>query len=165
LGRFSMRRSGKVLDARAILGSGKNQGGMTASAKTRIVLADDHAMMREGVASLSQHMTEFEVMAQAANGLELLERVEEHRPDMVALDISMPAMTGTDAAARIARDYPEVRTIALSMHKTEDWVLRALRAGVQGYVTKDATAVELREACERSPMATCTYPPRSPGGW
>lgn len=91
-------------------------------------------------------MPEFDVVGEAENGLDLLDLVRDLKPDIAVLDISMPSMSGTDAAARIKKDYPEVRTIALSMHKTEDWVIRALRAGVQGYVTKDATSVELKEA-------------------
>ena len=112
----------------------------------RIVLADDHGMMRAGIAALIRSMDGFDVVGEAENGFELLELIREFEPDIALLDISMPEMSGTDAAARIKRDFPAVRTIALSMHKTEDWVLRALRAGVQGYVTKDATAVELKEA-------------------
>ncbi|NNE69314.1 MAG: response regulator transcription factor [Rhodothermales bacterium] len=112
----------------------------------RIVLADDHGMMRAGISALIRSMSEFDVVGEAENGLDLLDLVRDLKPDIAVLDISMPGMSGTDAAARIKKDYPEVRTIALSMHKTEDWVLRALRAGVQGYVTKDATAVELKEA-------------------
>ncbi|MBO6575542.1 MAG: response regulator transcription factor [Rhodothermales bacterium] len=113
---------------------------------TRIVLADDHGMMRAGLAALIKSMPGFDVVGEAENGLELLEVIAEAEPDIAILDISMPSMSGTDAAARIRRDYPKVRTIALSMHRTEDWVLRALRAGVQAYVTKDAAAVELKEA-------------------
>lgn len=112
----------------------------------RIVLADDHGMMRAGIAALIRSMDGFDVVGEAENGFELLELIREFEPDIALLDISMPQMSGTDAAARIKRDFPDVRTVALSMHKTEDWVLRALRAGVQGYVTKDATAVELKEA-------------------
>jgi DNA-binding NarL/FixJ family response regulator len=112
----------------------------------RIVLADDHGMMRAGIAALIRSMDGFDVVGEAENGFELLELIREFEPDIALLDISMPEMSGTDAAARIKRDFPNVRTVALSMHKTEDWVLRALRAGVQGYVTKDATAVELKEA-------------------
>ncbi len=112
----------------------------------RIVLADDHGMMRAGIAALIRSMDGFDVVGEAENGFELLELVREFEPDIALLDISMPQMSGTDAAARIKRDFPKVRTIALSMHDTEDWVLRALRAGVQGYVTKGAAATELKEA-------------------
>ena len=103
-------------------------------------------MMRAGLAALIKSMPGFDVVAEAENGLELLDVIAEEKPDIAILDISMPSMSGTDAAARIKRDFPRVKTIALSMHKTEDWVLRALRAGVQAYVTKDAAAAELQEA-------------------
>ena len=102
--------------------------------------------MRAGLAALIKSLPGFEVVGEADDGLQLLELVREPGADIAILDISMPMMSGVDVARRIAQEHPEVKTIALSMHKSDSWVLRALKAGCQGYVVKDSSVDELKQA-------------------
>jgi DNA-binding NarL/FixJ family response regulator len=112
----------------------------------RLVLADDHTLVRAGMRTLLQSLPGIEVVAEANNGREVLELIEKHRPDAVMMDISMPELNGLEATRRIARDRPEVRVIILSMHATEEYVWQALRAGAAGYLLKDADTAELEAA-------------------
>jgi two-component system, NarL family, response regulator NreC len=111
----------------------------------RVLLADDHAIVRRGLKSLLEEAG-VEVVAEAADGLEALRLCEEHRPDIVILDIGMPKLNGIDVAARIQKlDWPP-GVIVLSMHSDESYVLRALAAGARAYLLKDATDEDLLPA-------------------
>jgi DNA-binding NarL/FixJ family response regulator len=112
----------------------------------RLVLADDHSLVRAGVRSLLQTLSGIEVVAEASNGREVLTLIEQHHPDVVMMDISMPEVNGLDALARIVQDHPGVRVIMLSMHATEEYVWKALRSGAAGYLLKDAAPAELELA-------------------
>lgn len=114
----------------------------------RIVLADDHNLMRSGLKALLSGMAGVEVVAEATNGREAVELVNSTNPDVVLMDIGMKELNGIEAAALIARDRPSVRVIMLSMHDTQDFVLQALKAGAVGYVLKDAAPLELEFALQ-----------------
>ena len=112
----------------------------------RLVLADDHVLVRAGIRSLLGTLPGVAVVAEARDGLEALGLVEKLRPDIVLMDIAMPGLNGLEATARIARDHPETRVIILSMHVSEEYGARALRAGAAGYLPKDADVRELELA-------------------
>jgi DNA-binding NarL/FixJ family response regulator len=112
----------------------------------RVLLADDHALVRAGLRALLQSMPGVQVVAEANNGREALRLTEELRPDVVLMDIAMQEMNGLEAAARIAREQPATRVIMLSMHADEAYVVQALRAGASGYLLKNAGAAELEKA-------------------
>jgi DNA-binding NarL/FixJ family response regulator len=114
----------------------------------RIVLADDHALVRAGFRALLQSLDGIEVVAEAENGAQALELIERHLPDLVLMDIAMPGLNGLEAAARAARSAPEVKIIILSMHANEEYVLQSLKAGAKGYLLKDAGLAELQLALE-----------------
>jgi len=112
----------------------------------RVLLADDHSLVRAGIRSLLGAMAEVEVVGEASSGEEALELAAQARPDVVLMDIAMKGMTGLDAAARLRERLPEVRVVILSMHSGEEYVLQALRAGAAGYLLKDAATGELELA-------------------
>jgi DNA-binding NarL/FixJ family response regulator len=112
----------------------------------RVVLADDHALVRAGIRSLLGAMADVEVVGEASSGEEALALAERERPDVVLMDIAMKGMTGLEAAARMREQHPAVRVVILSMHAGEEYVLQALRAGAVGYLLKDAATGELELA-------------------
>lgn len=113
---------------------------------TRVILADDHPLMRAGIRSQLQEIPGIEVVAEASDGLAALQLTAQHKPRLVVMDVSMPGMNGLEVAARLAKEQPEVRVIMLSMHTGEEYVRRALKAGARAYVLKDADSAELRIA-------------------
>lgn len=115
---------------------------------TRIVVADDHSLVRVGVRTLLEQLHGLEVVAEASNGREALEAIQKHHPDVALLDIGMSGMNGLEATARITKDYPTVKVIILSMHATEEYVWQALRAGAKGYLLKDSGLSELELAIQ-----------------
>lgn len=114
--------------------------------KIRVLLADDHALVRSGIRALVQALDNLEVVGETGDGREALALIAKLRPDIVLMDISMPGLNGLEAAARVTEDFPGVRVIILSMHASEEYVLRALRAGAAGYLLKDMGPVELELA-------------------
>ena len=114
----------------------------------RIVLADDHNLMRSGLKSLLSGMQGVEVVAEATNGKEAVDLAGSANPDVVLMDIGMKELNGIEAAAIIARNNPSVRVIILSMHDTHDFVSEALKAGAAGYLLKDAVPLELEFALQ-----------------
>lgn len=111
-----------------------------------IMLADDHTLVRAGIRALLEKLPEVKVVGEASDGREVLNLVKTLRPDVVLMDIAMPGLNGLEAAERMARDFPEVRVIILSMHNNEEYVLRALKAGAAGYLLKKAAMAELKIA-------------------
>jgi len=109
----------------------------------RIVLADDHTILREGLRALLSADPDFEIIGEARDGREAVRCVEKLGPDLLLMDLSMPRMSGMDAISEIKKRYPETKIIALTVHKTEEYLLSTLQAGVDGYVLKDATHDEL----------------------
>ncbi|OGO57246.1 MAG: DNA-binding response regulator [Chloroflexi bacterium RBG_16_70_13] len=116
------------------------------SGALRILLAEDHGLVRAGIRRLLDDVAGFEVVAEAGDGREALELIGRHLPDVVLLDIIMPGLNGLNTVARISVEYPSVRVIMLSMHDNEDYVWQALQAGAAGYVLKDAGVAELELA-------------------
>jgi len=112
----------------------------------RVLLADDHALVRAGMRSLLNAMADVAVVGEASSGEEALELAARERPDIVLMDIAMKGMSGLDAAAQLRERLPEVRVVILSMHAGEEYVLKALRAGAVGYLLKDAATGELELA-------------------
>ena len=115
----------------------------------RLILADDHTLVRAGVRALLEKVPGVEVVGEAGDGREVLNLVKQHRPDVVLMDITMPGLNGLEAAARIAKEFAEVRVIILSMHNNEEYYWRALKAGASGYLLKKAAIAELETALQR----------------
>ena len=109
----------------------------------RVLLADDHTLLRAGIRSLLEEMEGVEVVGDAADGFLALELIAAHRPDIVLTDIAMPRLGGLELAARIAREFPRTKVVILSMHKDEEYVRQAVLAGVAGYLLKDSDTEEL----------------------
>lgn len=122
----------------------------------RIVLADDHDLVRSGIKALLSMVEGVDVIAEARDGRELITLVESLQPDIVMTDISMPGMDGISAIAQIHGTHPHVRMLVLSMYDTVDFVKRAVASGACGYLMKDAPPFELEQAV-RSVMATGSY--------
>ncbi|MGP0068447.1 MAG: response regulator [Isosphaeraceae bacterium] len=114
----------------------------------RILIADDHTLLRAGIRALLENLPGIEVVAEARNGEDALAAVDLHRPDIVLTDIAMPMMNGLELAARLGRDFPGIKTIILSIHSEEEYICRALQAGAVGYLLKDSSANELGLAIE-----------------
>jgi DNA-binding NarL/FixJ family response regulator len=112
----------------------------------RVLLADDHALVRAGIRTLLEQMTGVEVAGEAGDGHEALSMVADLRPDVLLLDIGLPGLNGLEVAGRVTREHPEVRVIILSMHATEEHVSQALRAGAAGYLLKESSVPELELA-------------------
>lgn len=112
----------------------------------RVLLVDDHALVRAGIRSLLEKLSGVEVVAEAGSGHEALELLASSRATMVVTDLAMPGLNGLELTRRITREFPQVRVLVLSMHQTEPYVLQALRAGAAGYLLKDAATVELELA-------------------
>ena len=114
--------------------------------RIRILLADDHNVMRRGLRLLLESQPEFEVVAEAADGKQAVEQALAVRPDVVVMDIAMPLLNGTEAAQRITESLPGTALVILSMHSDEGYVLRALKAGARGYLLKDSAEGDLIQA-------------------
>lgn len=122
----------------------------------RVLLVDDHALVRSGLRALIEAFPGVRVVAEAADGHAAFELVARDRPDVVLMDVTMPELNGLEATTRVVRKFPEVRVLVLSMHADEEYVGLALRAGAAGYLLKDASASEL-ELAIRSVARGDTY--------
>lgn len=114
---------------------------------TRILLADDHALVRQGVRLILDGEPDFQVVAEAGDGAEAVELARTHQVDLVVLDVAMPRMTGLQAARELSRLQPELRILMLSMHDNEQYFFQSLKAGASGYVLKSAADQDLIAAC------------------
>jgi len=112
----------------------------------RIVLADDHALLRAGIRSFLEDIAGFEIVGEASNGTEALAIVKIIQPDILLTDIAMPEHNGLEVARQISKEFPHVRVVILSIHATEEFVCQALQAGAAGYLLKDAEPAELERA-------------------
>jgi two-component system response regulator NreC len=112
----------------------------------RIILADDHTIVRHGLNKLIQQQEDMEVIAQAADGHSTVELTRELSPDMVIMDIGMPDLNGIDATGQIIHELPQVKVIGLSMHSGKKFVIEMLKAGASGYLLKDCALEELTTA-------------------
>jgi DNA-binding NarL/FixJ family response regulator len=112
----------------------------------RVALVDDHQLVRAGIAALLRDLPEVEVVGEGADGEASIRLVDELKPDVLFLDLAMPGMSGLDALERITSRHPEQKVIILSMHSSEEHVLRSLRLGAAGFMLKDAAPEELSQA-------------------
>lgn len=121
-------------------------GGRLMNRKFRIMIVEDHGIMRESVKSLLSSGPEFEVVGEAADGYEAIERIQELKPDLVLTDLSMPKMNGIEMIEEVKRKVRDTKIIALTVHRGEEYVLATLKAGADGYVLKEDSYVELSVA-------------------
>ena len=112
----------------------------------RVVIADDHTLVRAGIRSLLTSLQGIEVVGEAGDGREALRLIRTHHPHVALLDITMPGLNGLEVAARAGKESPNTRVIMISMHANEEYVLQSLRAGAVGYLVKDADTTELELA-------------------
>jgi DNA-binding NarL/FixJ family response regulator len=112
----------------------------------RVLIADDHAVVREGIRHVLGADGDFDVVGEAADGIEAVELAKALRPDVVVLDLSMPRLSGLEAAAQIRELVPAASILVLSLHDHDEYVVRSVRAGAQGYLRKDSSPAELRGA-------------------
>jgi two-component system, NarL family, response regulator NreC len=123
--------------------------------KKRIVIAEDHTILREGLKMLLSSNPELEVVGEAQDGLEAIRITESVSPDLILMDLSMPRMNGMGAIQEIKKHCPATKILVLTVHKTEEYILATLKAGADGYVLKDATHSELMLAID------CTFSGKS----
>jgi two-component system, NarL family, response regulator NreC len=112
----------------------------------RILLADDHTVVRKGLRLLLENVPEFQVIADASSGREAVALAEQHLPDVVVMDVAMPILNGIEAARQITAKLPQTAVVFLSMHGDESYVLRALKAGARAYLLKDSAEYDLIQA-------------------
>jgi two-component system, NarL family, response regulator NreC len=111
--------------------------------RTRVLVADDHTIVRQGLVGILEAADDMEVVGQAADGAEAVDKASKVKPDVVVLDISMPHLSGLEAARRIRESLPGTKVLVLTMHDDEEYVLKMVRAGASGYLLKDSAASEL----------------------
>ncbi|HIQ01964.1 MAG TPA: response regulator transcription factor [Anaerolineales bacterium] len=114
--------------------------------KIRVLLADDHAVVRQGIRQFLEEAGDIEVVAEAGNGAEAVRLAEQHRPDIAVLDIRMPGVTGVEAARRIKAQIPQVRVLILTAYDDDPYIFALLQAGADGYILKTASGDELVRA-------------------
>jgi len=112
----------------------------------RVLIVDDHTMVRESLVSVLQADGDVQVVAQAADGIEAIEKAVQARPDVVIVDLSMPRLNGIEVVRRLREALPATRVLVLTMHQEDEYVLQAVRAGASGYLVKDSGASELLAA-------------------
>lgn len=124
--------------------------------KRRILIAEDHTLLRVGLRALLAQEPDIEIVGEADNGRDAIRSISTMAPDLVLMDLTMPGTNGIEAIAEIKRRYPEIRILVLTLHRAEEYVHQSLRAGADGYILKDATHDELRIAI-RSVLNGKTY--------
>jgi DNA-binding NarL/FixJ family response regulator len=116
--------------------------------KIKVLLADDHTIVRNGIMSLLESYPEVEIVGEAENGAEALQKVKELSPDVLMIDIAMPIMNGIETAQEVSKHYKQTRSLMLSMHNNEDYILKSVEAGAYGYLLKDTTRDEMLKALQ-----------------
>ena len=114
----------------------------------RIILADDHTILRQGIKRLVEEIPGLQVLAEANDGLELLSLLQQHTPDLVIADITMPGISGIEVTREIRKLYPEIKVLILTMHKRIEYLQHVLSAGAHGYLLKEDSHDELAQAIE-----------------
>lgn len=125
----------------------------------KVLVADDHTVVREGIRHILERSPGFSVVAEAATGADALRLATATQPDVAVLDVSMPGMSGLKVAAELRRTVPEARVLILSMYDNPEYVLEAVRAGAHGYILKDSAATDLRKAIEAVNAGESFYSP------
>jgi len=127
--------------------------------KIRVMLADDHGIVRTGIRYLLEHQPDIEVVAEAADGREAVRLAGDLKPGVVVMDIAMPKLNGIEAAAQIVKHDSSVRVIILSMHDDEEYLVRALTAGVKGYLLKDTAQIDMVRAVQSVAQGRAFFSP------
>ncbi|MDE3244977.1 MAG: response regulator transcription factor [Acidobacteriota bacterium] len=127
----------------------------------RVLVADDHTIVRQGLVSLLLAGGDCRIIAEAADGQEAFEKALELVPDVVVMDLSMPRLSGLEAVRRIHKESPRIRILVLTMHKEEEFVLPVVRAGASGYLVKDAAASELLNAVRKLARGEVYFDPHA----
>ncbi len=128
--------------------------------KLRILLADDHTVMRTGLRALLEHHSNLEIVGETENGRETVERSASLRPDVVVMDVGMPILNGIEATKQIVAESPTIAVLILSMHSDETYVMRALQAGARAYLLKDSAAADLISAIEAVSQGKSFFSPK-----
>ncbi len=134
-----------ILDRDVLLSFSKTNGGidMATEVKQKVVIAEDHAILRDGLKSLLTSNMDFEVVGEAEDGREAIRCVERLKPDLIIMDLSMPRMNGMEAIREIKRISKDIKVVVLTVHKNEEYILATFKAGADGYVLKDSSYNEL----------------------
>jgi two-component system response regulator NreC len=119
----------------------------------KVLLADDHAIVRQGLKALLSPVKDIDIVAEAENGRDAIEKAKIYRPDVVVMDYSMPDLNGLEGTRRIINIFPKIKIIVLSMHADEEYILQFIRAGASGYLLKDTMATDLIEAIHQVMMS------------
>ncbi|OJV65659.1 MAG: DNA-binding response regulator [Clostridiales bacterium 38-18] len=117
--------------------------------KIKVMIADDHALIREGIKKLLELEENFEIVALAGDGEQAITSIKETSPDVVLLDINMPVMNGIDCLKQIKQDYPEIKVIMLTIHEDAEYLIETINIGAEGYVLKDADVSSLVKAIQK----------------
>jgi two-component system response regulator NreC len=129
----------------------------------RVLIADDHPLVRSGLRALLDRDGEFKVVAEASDGYEAIELALQHKPDLILLDVAMPRLSGTDAAQHISGKLPNTRIVIVSMHSDESYVLRALKAGARGYLLKASPEADVIAAARAVAAGNAYFSPSITG--
>ena len=129
--------------------------------KIRVLVADDHTIVRQGLVGILKASPDMEVVAEASDGNEAVEKSLKTKPDVVVLDVSMPRLSGIEAARRIHEALPAARILVLTMHDDEEYILKMVRAGASGYLLKDGAASELLEGIRNLKAGKTHYGPHA----
>ncbi len=132
--------------------------------KIKVILADDHKLVRQGLLKILEGASDIEVVGEASDGLEVLRALEERKasddlPHVLLLDISMPRLSGLEVARRVKKEHPGVRVVVLSMHEEEEFILKMVRVGASGYLVKDSAATQLIDAIRSAYQGKAFFSP------
>lgn len=128
--------------------------------KIRILIADDHPLVRSGIIKLLEPYKEFTIIGEAGDGQEAVELTKKLKPDVVVIDLSMPILTGVEATKQIRRDYPETKVLVLTMHDNEEYVYQILKSGAGGYILKNSGREDLAKAIHAVASGEKFFSPR-----
>ncbi|MDB5243024.1 MAG: LuxR family transcriptional regulator [Spirosoma sp.] len=125
----------------------------------RLLITDDHAVVRKGIRTLLEDETDIEIVGEATDGEQAIELIAALHPDVLLLDITMPRMSGIDVTKAVTRQYPKVRILIFSMHHNPDYILKAVQNGAAGYLLKDTSEEEILRAVRSVAAGELYYPP------
>src|ERR1700726_3229380 len=128
--------------------------------KTRVMLADDHRLVRAGFRALLKQVPAVEVVAEATDGRQALDLFKKHQPDVILIDIAMPKLNGLEAIARITNEFPNAMAIVLSIYANQEYVVQAIQAGARGYLIKEDSISELKAAIKAVTDGELYFSPR-----